>query len=114
MALFEDLQRDPGAVFAKVCTFLGIDPTFVPPNLGLIHNINYRFKSVRLWWWLNRWRQRKGVMRPLVLGVDRFNLTPFRYPPMDPALRAALLDWFREPNRQLEDWLGRRLPEWER
>ena len=114
IALFEDLMRDPRSVFADACRFLEIDSKFVPPNLGLNFNPTYSFKSVRVWFWLNRWRQQEGFMRPLVLALDRLNLSPFRYPRMDAVTRAALLDWFREPNRQLEEWLGRKLPEWER
>jgi hypothetical protein len=114
IVLFEDLRRDPGLVFAEACRFLGIDPNFVPPNLGVNHNPNYSFRSVRLWWWLNRWRQKPGVMRQLTLNIDRFNLRLFRYPPMDAITRGALLDWFQTPNRQLEEWLGRKLTEWER
>jgi len=114
VAFFEDLTRDPRSVFADICRFLDIDAGFTPANLGLNYNPNYSFKSVRFRFWLNRWRQREGIMRQLVLALDRLNLRLIQYPPLDVVTRAALLDWFREPNRQLEEWLGRRLPEWER
>lgn len=114
VALFEDIRRDAATVFADVCRFLGIDASFIPPVLGAVYNPNYQFRAVRLWWWLRRWRYNAGVMRGLVRAVDRINVRPFSNPPMDEITRAALLDWFRGPNQELEKWLGRKLPEWER
>lgn len=36
--LFDDLARDPAAVFRRVCRFLDIDPEFVPTSLGCVEN----------------------------------------------------------------------------
>ncbi len=107
--LFDDLRSEPEAVLARVFTFLGLDPSPQPRSFkaynvasrsvlpGVMQRRIQRIKDRRVRQWL-----RKRTMRPY---------TP---PPMHPDTRTRLLEQFREPNRQLAEWLGRDLSAWDR
>jgi hypothetical protein len=69
----EELERDPAAVCATVFGFLGVDPDFVPPNLGRRYNekgSRRRFAWMDLTVW-QRAVARSAVLRGLWRRVPR-------------------------------------------
>lgn len=104
--LLEDLRDSPGGAFASVCRSLGVDDSFVPPNLGLAMNPFMEFRSTRL---RTRTRHASPLLRRL---VGRLNGKRASYPPMAPSLRADLEAYFAAENAALADWLQRDLSAW--
>jgi hypothetical protein len=107
---FDDLTHDPAGTFGRVCRFLGVEEV-VPANVGRVYNAHSRHRSSRLRAAMEGrrlWRRAPRVARAL----DRVNTAENRYPPMDPALRARLLDHFAPYNDKLADHLGADLSAW--
>lgn len=107
--IFERMVDDPISGYRELCTFLEIDPEYVPDNLGRVVNPYVTFRSLAL-----REKARKLPRLPR-RAVQRFN-TSFaaRYPPMPIETRRELNQFFLEPNRSLERLLGFRIDEWGR
>jgi Sulfotransferase domain len=106
--LFEDLRDRPEEAYRNVCTFLGIDDAFLPPNLGVQVNPHMNYRSVRV-------RQvGKKLPYPLNRMVRRLNSKPATYPRMRPETRTRLIEEFDADNRKLADWLERDLSSWSR
>jgi hypothetical protein len=103
----DELGADPLGTYAKLCTFLGIDPSFAPSHLG---DTVYTYRRYR-WKWANRVLARvpKGALKQ---RLKKLNRTENAYPPMQPHVRARLIDLFREPNARLGDWLNKDLSSW--
>jgi hypothetical protein len=101
--LLEDMQREPAAVYERICGFLGVDSSFLPTNLGQPVNSFVTFRSVA-----GR-RVAKRLPKPLKKVVGRLNAQKRTYPPMIDDDRALLDDYFSGPNRELGAWLGRNL-----
>lgn len=114
--LFEEFEARPVETFRETCRFLGIDPETVPENVGQVMNA-YRYYHPE-WLWGLFVRVRIGRFLPgRVAG--RLHRSMVRvadpYPPMDADLRERLREHFAPDNRELEQWLGRALPEnWSR
>jgi len=106
VVIFEDLRDEPRAVFAAVCRFLGVEESFLPPNLGRPINRFVAFRSLGL---RNLGRR---LPRPLRRVVDRLNVREASYPPLDSALRRALREQFAGENAALAGWLSRDLSIW--
>lgn len=109
---FEDLSDDAEGTFARVARFVGVDDTFVPPNIGQVFNPASRLRSERL----RRLMLRTHAYKRLPLGVARLlrrlNRTWKPYPQMDPALRDELTALYADDNAALGAWLGRDLSRW--
>jgi len=111
--LTEDLEGDPRAAFARICRFLGIDDGVVPPEVGQRSNAHREFRPVRLWRLLVRHR----ILERLPDRVGKFVALRLMWretppPPLDPATRARLADYYAEPNAAFAEWLGRDLSHW--
>jgi hypothetical protein len=106
--LFEDLVARPGETFGALCSFLGIDPSVRPGNLGDPVNQHIAYRSL----WLRNVSKR--LPKPVGNAIGKLNGRTTSYPEMDPALRTRLLSSFAEDNRRLADRLGRDLAVWER
>jgi hypothetical protein len=108
----EELRSSPAPTFAAVCRFLGVDDTVEPSNLGATINPAYvlRWPSLRPL----MFKTRAFRWLPFDLGarIDRANRKQFKYPPMDPALRAELERYYEPYNTALAAWLGRDLDAW--
>jgi Sulfotransferase domain len=107
VVLFDDLEAEPTSTFAQVCTFIGVDPTTVPAEVGQAANSHRYFRSERV--------RRFSLRLPKSLGnaVGRVNSRVEAYPAMDAALRARLCEQFRSHNGALAEWLGRDLSAWD-
>lgn len=104
--VLEDLWRAPAETYRRVCRFIGATLDFSPPNLGapIGHFVELRSRTL--------FRINKKLPRPLRRVGGRMNARKAPYPPMDPALRADLVESFRDENDALAAWLGRDLSVW--
>lgn len=107
VSIFERMRVDPGTTYRSLCQFVGIDETFVPPNLGERINPFVTFRSLRL----RRMAQR--LPSPLDRAVARLNTRRSLPPPqVDPATRARLNDFYAPHVQRVEELLGDAVPEW--
>lgn len=113
VSIMEEMELDPPGVARNVYRFLGVDETFSPSALGAVLNPASRVRWPALRLAMLRWRAWQRLPHRLVAAVERLNRAPIRYPPMDPALRARLAEWFAEDNAALARWLGRDLSVWD-
>ena len=118
--LLEDLQQDAAAVYRAAFEFLGVDPSFVPPNAGarrnkagmprnaVVHRLLTTPNAIRT-------LAQQAVPFPLRRFVRR-NLMRRRKladaPPLPADLRAELVETYRDDIRLLESLLGRELEHW--
>jgi len=107
VSIFERMVTDPATSYRSICTFLDIDPTFQPRNLGEPVNAYVTFRSLRA----RRLSQRLPVRAGRVVARlnTRRNVTS---PRLEGALREQLDDFFAPRIRRLESMLGDGLPEW--
>jgi hypothetical protein len=118
IVLFEDLARDPAAVMAGIYRFLGVDSRFVP-DVSRRHNesrIPRNRKLNRVWQTLRRlqplsFRAPSSLIRWHQRLLERTYTAP---PPVDPALRARLLEQYRDEVDRMEALLDRDLDAWRR
>lgn len=117
--LFNDLTADVGELVGRVYRFVDVDPSFRPDLAARNQTREPQFPV------LHRWLTRLwGTMREYG-GVYMANRTrPFRQAvkmlitqtadpnPLSPNDEAYLREIYREPNRRLEEWLGRDLSHW--
>ena len=115
--LYEDLKEDPVGVSQSVFRFLGVDDSFVP-DASLRHNpasvpkgeaarLAIRFMNTMLP------AVRKVV--PSAYKVRRLVNTRIlteESPPLDPGVRAELIEGYREDVLKLEELIGRDLSAW--
>ena len=104
--IFEEMVNAPVAELGRICRFLGIDSAAQPPPLSSRVNPTLRYRSQRV---RNMTSGRTGL---LFRAVARLNQVRDDYPAMSEAARAHLADVYGEPNRQVENWLGRSIEPW--
>lgn len=115
--LYEDLRSDPVAVARSIFEFLGVDQRFAP-DVSIIHNIT-TVPRIR---WLYRLLNGRHGLRRFLQGhlpaglrhrvrrdLNRLNNSPAI---IDPAIRARLIDLYREDILDLQTLLGRDLSRW--
>lgn len=117
--LFDDLKRDPDGLLRRLCRFLGVDEGF-EPDLSARLNPSGVPRS-RLLAPLLRKNRVSRMARALLprslepkaeLAFDRWRSRRLVKPPLDSALRAELIERYREDISRLEDRLGRDLSAW--
>ena len=102
---FDDLESEPGIVFRRTCEFLGVDPGFVPDNLGRAVNAYVRFRSM----WLRD--ATRDLPRPLRNAIARLNrIEQDRYAPITPQARRYIRDRTRADNATAEKLAGVEMP----
>ncbi len=107
VTIFERMSTDPRAVYAGMCEFLGIDPSFVPANLGTKVNPYVTFRSLRL----RQLAQR--LPGPVGKALARANTrTRASAPALDPRIRRRLEEFYAPHIARTEQLLGREVPEW--
>jgi hypothetical protein len=104
--VFERFREAPVETYQSLCRFLGIDDSFVPPKLEHRVNSFIEIRSASL-----RSLSRR-LVPPLRRIVDRVNVRPSSYPPLDPGVRAELARGLEQENRELASWLGLEHPLW--
>jgi hypothetical protein len=110
----EELRSTPDAVYGEVCRFVGVSDAHAPGNLGTVVNPAYRLRSPKLRELMMRYRAWKRLPKGWAKAIDALNRAPLTYPPMDPGVRAQLVEWFQPANEALSSWLGRDLTVWSR
>lgn len=106
--LLDDLQGDPAGTYRRVCRFLGVGDRVVPDNLGRVYNAHRAFRSPRL----ARVAAGGSGFARRILGRLVVRRRP--YPPLDPTVRARVVDALADDIAALESWLGRDLSGWTR
>lgn len=111
VALFEDLQHEPGPTYREVCAFLSVASDPVPAIVGQVVNGHQGFRSLALRGFVKGLPDRRvGRFASRALGA--MNRRAASYPPMMADDRAVLRDMYRADIDALEDWLGRDLSAW--
>lgn len=107
VVIFEQLLANPTDEYAAICRFLQVSPDFLPESLGTPINSYVAFRSLGLR------RVSRRLPRPLRRPLDRINTRKdVSYPKLDDESRKRLSAFFAAPNRDLEELLGRQVPEW--
>jgi len=109
VVIFEDLRADPDRVFRGIFEFLDVDPSYIPPDLTTRVGSHKILRSRRFHGALSR-LPRSSLRRTL----EKINTRGSEPPPMDPVLRARLLEGYAEHNAALAAWLGQDLSVWDR
>ena len=104
--LFDDVEQEPAQTYARICTFIGVDPAMAPPDVGRPANGYRRYRSERLRQALRR------LPGPAADLIGHLNSRAATYPPLDPILRRALQDSYEADNQALARWLDRDLSSW--
>ena len=104
--LFEDLRDAPHDTYRDVCRFLQVNADVTPANIGERLNpfVTFRSRTLR--------RATRRFPPRLRSAVGRINARKVEYEPLDPVLRAELVDYFAAPNAALAAWLDRDLRAW--
>ena len=110
---FDDLLADAEGFYRRVFEFIGVDPSFASQSMdtpynpaAIWHNPIYRWLFARP----GRVKFLPAKLRRLAFWGRR---TPWKYPPMNPELRARLVDFYRPWNQRLAQFLGRDLSHWD-
>lgn len=109
--LFEDLRDAPSETYARVCQFLGVEERLTR-NVGSTYNAAFRLRSYRVWFEQMKTRFRRGLPPFVNSMINRVNMAPLDYPPLDAELRSKLVDSFAEHNEELGRLIGRDLSHW--
>jgi len=112
--IYEDFKADPAGEFARVCDFLGLRRDVSLPIVGQVIFKSHTYRPMWLWKFMRRRRlfrllPEKTAWR--LVAAMRKEVEP---EPMDPRVRARLVETFAQDNRELERWLGVRLDAWAR
>ena len=106
VVLFDDVEQEPTQTYARICTFIGVDPDMAPPDVGRPANGYRRYRSERLR------RAARRLPGPAADVIGHLNSRSATYPPLDPALRRQLRTSYQADNQALGRWLGRDLSSW--
>ena len=108
VVLFERLRDHRVETVRSLYRFLGVDDSYVPPQIVEVKNRFVTYRSQRLRGPIRR------LPRPLSQIAGRLNIRYAEYPPLARDVRARVVDRFREDNRDLGSWLGLDVSAWER
>jgi hypothetical protein len=111
VVLFEELRDRPQEVVGEVLRHIGVDDTIVLAGVGVAYDPRPGVRSPRAY---ALSQGRVGRRLPLARSaLDRLNRkTKKPYPPVDPRLRAELVDELGGEVQQLQQLLGRDLSTW--
>ena len=115
--LFEDLKSDAEGLVSDLFEYLGVDKTY-RPSVERRHNPSggtIRQPIVRhLWTSTGLLRARLRPFVPVGMRDALFGMLPIERSdrPLDAAVRAELIEVFREDVLKLQDWMDRDLSAW--
>jgi hypothetical protein len=113
--LLEEFRGDPATEYERVCRFLGVDETFRPSaTLRRRTNPYRRMRLPRVYERLKRSDLYRHLPRVAKKNLEKALVQSADYPPMEEGLRARLTQLYAPDNAALAEWLGRRLPAWEK
>lgn len=114
VVVLDDLEAEANETFRELCRFLGVDPGFVPDDIGVKENAYHQFRPLWLW----KLMIRHNLFDPLprrVAGYLALRVMAPRnkpVPPVDAQTRELLVEHFAPGNIALGEWLGRDLSAW--
>ncbi len=111
MVVFDDLKADFAGVMRRIFEFIGVDPEVDVPVQK--RNPASMYKNPAARWFFEHPAATRGLPRPAKSALLRGSKETFRTPPMDPATRAKLVEFYRPYNAELSAFLGREL-DWDR
>lgn len=117
--LFDDLVADPAGLVRDLYQFIGVDADFVP-DLSKRHNVTGEIANPLLRYLRIGLRPLCSHLLPLVpmalrgriFVISRLRVRKAKSEPLDPALRARLIDAYRDDIKTLAALLGRNLDAW--
>jgi hypothetical protein len=114
--LNEEMKRDAPGLLKDVFGFLGVDASFLP-DTSVTYNEGGVPKRKLLNAVLTRPSVFKRVLRPLMPATAMKFYTRLKHsnldkPPLDPEVRAQLVDLYREDILRLQDLIGKDLSGW--
>jgi len=114
--LLDDLSADPAGTFARVCAHIGVDGSVLPPNVGKVYNARSALRSRPLSHAVRMFRARRLLSARMAGRINAWNGTTRSepYPPMEPEIRAMLVELYEDQIPGLEQLLGRDLSSWRR
>lgn len=130
VVLLEDLARDPKRIMQELCDFSGIDFEFYQSYGFEVHNRTENLKNSTLhgYYWKamsfvhskiykrpfikSMLQKIRSVVEPVYLGLNRRASSSSSEEMMSSQVKDALISYYRQPNRELEELLGRSLS-WE-
>jgi len=107
VVIFEEMKQDPVETHKRIFDFLGVDDSFVSPEIATKAQAYRTYRSKALHRAFGRLP--RGKVRSTLQNMNFRHPEP---PRLDPSLRARLLDDFAEDNAALAAWLGRDLDLW--
>lgn len=111
--LSEDFHKEPGDMMRLVYRFLDIDEEDGSGSVSAVRANPYReVRYPRIYNAMFRRRLWRFLPGPTARAAARLMMRTATYPPMDPEIRARLVDEFAEENAMLGAWLGRDLSAW--
>ncbi len=117
----ENLRDHPREVLGRVCDFIGVDPTWRPPDLDLAYNSarDHLRAPLAPWRYLGHLviaHHLEGLVPDVLLRLNRRQLLTRAIHPgeltVDPDLRARLLDLLRPDLLDLRDLLDQDFDAW--
>lgn len=115
--LYDDFSADSRGLLREIFRFLEVDETFAP-DTSLRHNVSGVPKNRTLQTFLSRPNRVKAILEPLIpeplrrrAGIAMRNANARRQP-LDPDLRAELIEDYRDDILQLQELIGRDLSHW--
>lgn len=130
VVLLEDLAINPQQIMRELCEFLRIDFEFYRSYGFKIYNRTENLKNTTLhgYYWrtislarfkIYKWpfiksmlQKIRSVVEPVYLGLNRRASSSSSEEMMSSQVKDALISYYRQPNRELEELLGRSLS-WE-
>jgi hypothetical protein len=119
LVLFDDLRADPAGAYRQICRFIGVDDGFQPdfsrsynPHAEPVNRGLQRLlaaSTYRRWTFLPAGL--RGPARSVRRRLESWNLRKASYAPIEPAVRARLIDLFGDDISYVED-VTRPLPNW--
>jgi hypothetical protein len=119
--LYEDFKTDPVSILQDIFRFLGVDETFIP-DLSFEYNVGGIPKHEVWRAFLTRLNLIKPALKPIIPATLRQRIANHlsnlqrrglvKPPPLEPDVRAELIQIYREDILKLQDLIRRDLSRW--
>jgi hypothetical protein len=110
--LFDDLRDNPSKFYQICFEFLEIDTAFRTPEMDTAFNPSSVWDNFLYNWFFEQPAAQRFLPAKLKRLVFWGKRKRFQYPPMDPATKQRLIQFFAPWNQELAGFLGRDLSHW--
>ncbi len=111
--LFDDLQNNPAEFYRSCFDFLGVDPDYHDAGMERAFNAFAIWNNPAYSWFFKRPHYTRSLPRPARSLMLRGGRKPFKQPPINPATRARLNEFYRPWNQALAEFICRDLSHWD-